>query len=270
MMEKVNKKNNLIMVIKAVRAVMQLGDMELDVFRLPDGEYGFSSTGIANILGLSSHRRVGQILTSERLKRKTSIALGLGKNEDFKLSFKKISSDNAGNINFIPLNLVYLLIQYESHVNQNPIADSLAGACISESLERRADNAFGVLRTEQERNERFVTRRDSILSRTFWTDVIEDYMKNHEVSDNYRRFIYNNVSDYLNRSLFGKSSKEIREHYNIGNYSPRDYFPSQTLKLVDTIEKATGVRVKNNNVDPKQALKDVVSMLGIEPDENRL
>ena len=152
----------------------------------------------------------------------------------------------------------------------NRKALALVAACGVEALERRADNAFGVLRTEQERNERFVTRRDSILSRTFWTDVIEDYTKTHEVSDNYRRFVYNNVSDYLNRSLFGKSSKEIREHYNIGNYSPRDYFPSQTIKLVDTIEKATGVRVKNNNVDPKQALKDVVSMLGIEPDENRL
>ena len=143
-------------------------------------------------------------------------------------------------------------------------------ACQAETLERRIDHQLGIIRAEKERNERFAIRRDSILSRNFWTDCIDNYIKTHDVSENYKRFIYVHVSDYLNKALFGMTSKQIRRHYDIGVNSPRDYFPSDTLKLVDTIEKATAVRVKNNDVCPKQALKDVVMMLGLEPDNNRL
>ncbi len=150
---------------------------------------------------------------------------------------------------------------------QNVKAIALLAASQSEALERRADAAFGVMREEEERNARFVTRRDSIISRHFWTDCIDRYCKTHEVSDNYRRWVYLNVSDYLNKALFGMKSKEIRQHYDIGENSPRDYFPTETLKIVETIEKATALRVKMTDSCPKQAIKDVVALLGVEADK---
>lgn len=256
---------------KAIRAQIKLGEIELDVFQLPDGKYGFSSTSIANILGLSSHKRVGEILTSKSLKPKTAIALGLGKNEDFTLKLPKISTSDSGNINFLKLELLMLIVSYEAYKNDNEFAQSVLEASLAESLERRADAAFGVLRTEEERNIQFAVRLEGICSRHFWTDTICEYIKTHEVSENYKRFIYSNVSDCVNLKLFGMKAKTVREHFDLPDGALlRDFLPSETLKIIDTIEKATALRVRQTDSEPYQALKDVISLLGIEPDPNRL
>jgi hypothetical protein len=83
--------------------------------------------------------------------------------------------------------------------------------------------------------------------------------------------VYVNVSDSVNRALFGKSAKQVREHYGLRpGDSIREFLPTESLKLIDTIEKASGVMVQNNDICPKQAIKDVVALLGIEPDNARL
>lgn len=258
--------------IKAIRATIQLGDMELDVFQLPDGSYGFSSTGIAAILGLSSHKRVGEILTSKALKPKTGIALGLGKTEDFRLDLAKVSTLDSGNINFLPLNLLMLIVGYEAYKNDNEFAQAILEASLTEAIERRADNAFGVLRTEQERNDRFQIRFDGILSRHFWTDSISEYIKTHpDLSENYKRWVFHNVSDTVNLALFGLTAKKVREHYQLENgMSVREMLNSRTLKLIDTIENAAATRVLETDSEPKQAIKDVIHLLGIEPSQDRL
>jgi hypothetical protein len=45
---------------------------------------------------------------------------------------------------------------------------------------------------------------------------------------------------------------------------------SRTLKLIDTIENAAATRVLETDVEPKQAIKDVIHLLGIEPSQDRL
>ena len=166
---------------------------------------------------------------------------------------------------------VMFVWQYEAFKG-NQKAFALVMACGVESLERRFDTAFGILRTEEERNERFQIRFDGILSRHFWTDSISEYIKTHpDLSENYKRWVFHNVSDTVNLALFGLTAKKVREHYQLENgMSVREMLNSRTLKLIDTIENAAATRVLETDSEPKQAIKDVIHLLGIEPSQDRL
>lgn len=238
---------------KAETVTITLGDASIECLVMPDGSYRIAFAQVARLFGMPQKHA----------------------SRDMKALLPKDSQYPKVRTDLLPraiptLDLTQFGIITAMLSSTNELARANLIACQAEAMERRIDAKVGVIRQEQERNDRYIVRRDSILSRHFWTDCIEAYMKSHDVSDNYKRFIYNHVSDFLNKSLFGLTSKQIRVYYGIGNNSPRDYFPSDTLKLVDTIEKATAVRVKNNDVCPKQALKDVVGMLGIEPSTDRL
>jgi hypothetical protein len=246
--------------VKAVRAIITLGDIEIDVFQMPTGEYRLSKGQTCDVIGLDKKRL-------SELQEKNSLKAIAGKGSHLSESIVKMKYEGATKpVELVPIQFS-VLIWIESG---SEIGKALAFASVIESIERRADAAFGIIRNEQERNARYVTRRDSILSRHFSTDCIDSYCKTNPVSDAYRRWVYLNVSDYLNKALFGMKSKEIRQHYDIGENSPRDYFPAETLKIVDTIEKATALRVKLTGICPKQAIKDVVGLLGIEPDQKLL
>ncbi len=251
-------------VIKAIRATMMLGDTELEVFQKPGGDYVTNSTNLSNLLEITQKEIIINYLSQELKAR-------LCKHPKFLQMGEKLSVESVKvKINAIPIELVGLICSHYAKKG-NKVAEAILEASLIEALERRADNAFNVLRTEEERNQRFVVRRDGILSRNFWTDCIQEYCKTHEVSEDYKKWIYANVSDMVNMALFGIKSKAVKEHYQLPKgISIRDYLPSETLKLVDTIEKASAVRVQNNDVCPKQALKDVIGILGIEPSQDRL
>lgn len=235
--------------VKAAKATILLGNIELDCLQFPDGSYHFFINQLNEELGIKASDSTG--------KKYLQPLLEANPNRVNKASVEGIKS----HLKTLSIDLVSEAIGiYATLGNQKCIA--VAIACISEALERRADKAFNVIRTEQEINERFKTRQLSILSRTFWTDCIDAYVKRRGLDDGYSKFIYANVSNYLNKALFGKTSKEIRDYYGVGNNSPRDYFPSETLRCVEAIERATALRVLNTNSEPLQALKDVVAYLG--------
>lgn len=249
-------------VIKAVRAQITLGDIELDVFQLPDGSYVMSSTQIAELMGRTEKYYRPKYLSKE-------LQALLGERLATVQSLTKVAFEST-RINPLPLDVVGICFAFEASKG-NQTALGLVVASQIESLERRADAAFGVLRTEEERNQRFATRLEGICSRHFWTDTIYEYIKTHDVSDNYIRFIYTNVSDCVNLKLFGMKAKKVREYFGLSDgLLLRDFLPSETLKIIDTIEKATAVRVRQTDSEPLQALKDVISLLGIEPDSSRL
>lgn len=228
-----------------------VGDILVSGYLMPDGSRKLSKSDAVTLIGCDK-RRLSQLL--EKKVAQTLLPQGLGvvptPTETGKIDAISIPD-------FCTLCVIALTSGYEKAI-------AFAGASMVEVIERRFDEAVGVVRTEEERNQRFVVRRDGIISRHFWTDCIDQYCKTNEVSDNYKKWVYIHVSDYLNKALFGKTSKEIRDHYDIGDRSPRDYFPAETLKIVDTIEKATALRVSQTGSEPKQALKDVVALLGVE------
>jgi hypothetical protein len=244
---------------KAVRATITLGDIELDVFQLPDESYRYSLTqafiSIANedYDTKQASKRYIEICNSKKAQHlavptlqtyeKTKIE---GENQVVKLI------SQADVMSF------WAMAAFLGHSK----AFGLIVACGIEALERRADAAFNVKRTEEEYNQRLVIRRDGIISRYFWTDVIDEYLRTHEVSNNYKRFIYIHVSDMVNNAVLGMTAKQFRESQGLPDgITTRDYCTTAQLKQIDTIENAAAMRVKKNDVCPKQALKDVISLI---------
>ncbi len=131
--------------MKARRAVMQLGNLELDVFQLPDGSYRMSQTQIAEAVGLS-RQYLSRFLSSKWLK-----ALpGLDRSSH---DFDRVEYEGRGRpINAVPLDIAFAFWLYQV-TRGNKRAIALAYACGTETLTRRADRAFGVVRPEQEYNQ---------------------------------------------------------------------------------------------------------------------
>jgi hypothetical protein len=140
---------------KATRAVVTIGSLEVDGFMLPDGTYRMSQTQAAEMVGLTERN------TRDFLRGKAVKSL-LG--EDYiPAKIEKITVETEGkytgnpNINALPLDVVSVYWLYQA-LRGNKLAIPLCVALITETLERRFDHAFGVSRSEQERDQRLSDR----------------------------------------------------------------------------------------------------------------
>ncbi|NMF59090.1 hypothetical protein [Pseudanabaena yagii] len=133
--------------IKATRANVAIGSLTIDGFMLPDGSYRMSQTQAAETVG-KDEINARRFLSSKNI----NAIRGEGYTPD-SIEIESLS-DKRGQTRFnaLPLDVVTAYWLYQSSQgNQKALA--LVWALLSESLERRFDNAFGVIRTEQERNE---------------------------------------------------------------------------------------------------------------------
>ena len=141
--------------IKATRASVQIGALEVDGFMLPDGSYRMSQAQVAQAVGKSPVNAL-RFLDSKALKG----LLGEGYT-DYTPEPIEIEPE-PGKRGQSRFNALPLEVATAYWVNQcfqgNKQALALVIALTTESLERRFDNAFGVTRTEQERNERLEQR----------------------------------------------------------------------------------------------------------------
>jgi len=146
---------------KATRATITIGPIQVDGFMLPDGSYRMSQTQAAEVVE-KDPRRISDFLRSKAFKGL------LGKVEstsDFSENYAPdpfivdIEGGKLGQtrINGLRLEIVSLYWHWQSH-RGNKKALSLCVALATETLERRFDAAFGVTRTEQERDDRLSQR----------------------------------------------------------------------------------------------------------------
>lgn len=132
---------------RASRATIQLGDIEIEGFQLPDGSYRMSQTQAADIIGKP------EINARRFLGAKGSKAL-LGKD----YTPDTIEAEGIQGIrgstrfNALPLEVVAAYWVYECSKG-NKQAIPLVIAMTKETLARRFDNAFGVQRPETEYNQ---------------------------------------------------------------------------------------------------------------------
>ncbi len=164
---------------KATRATIQIGDIKIDGFMLPNGEYCMSQVQIAEIIDLP-RQNASRFLTSKAIKTL------LGKDYTGH-GFEQIPIESERTrINPVPLEVVAAYWVYQSS-RGNKKAITLNMAMVTESLERRFDNAFGVSRSEEERNERLSQKIQQLES-----DMVEAYA----IEDDIRR-----ERDYFERLL---------------------------------------------------------------------
>ena len=153
--------------VRAVRASVQIGSLTVDGFMLPDGSYRMSQTQAAecieddpvyarNFLG----SREGKALLGEGFTPETFEVDPTGQVR------------GQTRIRGWPLSAVYAYWVYRCYRGSKP-AFNLVIALGTESLERRFDAAFGVTRTETERNELLSQRVQELeqdIQEAFWVD----------------------------------------------------------------------------------------------------
>ena len=147
--------------IKATRATVAIGDLVVDAFMLPDGSYRMSQAGAAAAIADAP------VYALRFLRSNDSKAL-LGESyTDYSPDEIEVESDTQvrgqTRINALPLEVVSAYWLYRAYKG-NKQAFILSWTLINESLESRFDNAFGVVRTEQERNDTTTDRIKSLES----------------------------------------------------------------------------------------------------------
>lgn len=239
-----NKTNNT---VKAVRATIYLGDIPLEVFQLPSGEYRLSQTGVAVAIGNEE--------TSFRnfLVGKSSEALPY---KGFRSAKLKVDGNNV-KINAIPVELAVVFWGKET-IEGNVLAARLLVACGIEAIERRADTAFNVQRTEEERQAAFSARVKGKIIRRSLTDAIADYMANHpELSPNTVKFMYSNVSDAVNLIVFGRKACKLRADLQVPLEGLlRDFYTSREQQYVQEVEDLAMRIIDQDDIAPLLAVKE--------------
>jgi len=136
---------------KATRATVTIGSLVVDGFMLPDGSYRMSLSQASELVG-TLPRNAFDFLRSKAIK---SL---LGEGYTGSISDVEIESEGqargGSRINALPLEVVSA---WQAH-RGNKQALSLCMGLILETLERRFDNAFGVNRSESERDQRLSDR----------------------------------------------------------------------------------------------------------------
>ena len=149
--------------IKATRATVAIGALTVDAFMLPDGSYRMSLSQAAECIGKPA-RGTFDFLQSKALKRLLGEVQGTFdflpdestdtyNPENLTVDIGEGGSQGQTRVRGLSLELVALYWAWESF-RGNRSALLLTVSLTTESLERRFDNAFGITRTEQERNDR--------------------------------------------------------------------------------------------------------------------
>ena len=141
--------------IRAARASVQIGSQQIDGFMLPDGSYRMSQAQVAQAVDKPPVNAL-RFLGSKAIKG----LLGEGYT-DYTPEQIEIESEEGkrGQSRFNALPLEVATAYWVNQCFQgNKQALALVMALATETLERRFDNAFGVSRTETERNERLSQR----------------------------------------------------------------------------------------------------------------
>lgn len=139
-------------VVKAKIASILLGKETILVLQMPDGSYCLSRTNVAKSVG-KTRQSIANFLNGsspEALPYKNFKPLKV------KVERKRALEDA------IPISLATAYWRYLDKKNVVE-ASALVDACMFESIERRADKAFGVNQTEEERNEKFAVRVDDYV-----------------------------------------------------------------------------------------------------------
>jgi len=100
----------------------------------------------------------------------------------------------------------------------------------------------------------------------FWTlsDATKLYIEsNPNVSDNYKRFIYSNCQDTVNRGILGKMAKKIRAEIDTSGLL-RDNYTVEALERIKTVQRLAAIQVTNKEIEPLQAVRNALEFCGYE------
>ncbi|MBD2115245.1 MULTISPECIES: hypothetical protein [Cyanophyceae] len=147
---------------KAKRAPVAIGPLSVDGFQMPDGSYRMSITGIAEAIG-TSQQNATNFLRSNALKALQASGYTPQTSEQIEVESSEEQVRGQTRITAVPLDITFAFWLYQCS-RGNRQAYNLVAALGLETLERRFDAAFGVERSEAERNALLTQRLQADLA----------------------------------------------------------------------------------------------------------
>ncbi len=148
--------------MRSQKAKITIGNIELDCYKHSDGLYYFSLGNMKTQLKILSGNRTGKT----RLQPLLEAHLGSVK--------KDVQVQGARSATLIALPLFKEAVKLYAKLG-NDKCWALLDALIDESLERRADFAFGIIKTEEQRNSWIVEQCTNILPKPWEKRFSEEY-----------------------------------------------------------------------------------------------
>jgi len=232
--------------MKAAIAIVKIGPLEFEGLMLEDGTFAVAIPQLAAL----------NLVPPNRSLKRLEDLLGM-----VFQSHQKVKTElNSKDVNAISLSDFELAIRALDKRGLE-IAVVIVDALFGLSMTQRFCAAFGVKFDEEEQQARLLTRIKTKVVRRTITDSIKNYCILHNVSANYRKFVYANVSDTLNVALFGKTAKKLREERGVEtNELLRDSHSVEALKTISDIENLVVRLVDFKGYEPLTAMKKAIEV----------
>ncbi|MEO0835922.1 MAG: hypothetical protein AAFY16_08040 [Cyanobacteria bacterium J06642_3] len=148
------------------------------------------------------------------------------------------------------------------------LAFAIQDASVTTTIEQAFDIAFDNKRSLEEYQEKQKARVQGKVARRNMTNVVRDYVKAHseEVSDNYKKFIYNNCTDRTYRLVFGRSAKQLKEDWECNDV--RAAMTVEELFIVRGVEDLA-MKLIEQGIEPQKAIDEAGERLMIKKIERK-
>lgn len=232
---------------KAVVATVNYAGYEFPGLKLPDGRYAIA---VSQVVELFQRTNGGFQFAKDHANRDIKYLLG----KDFQFA-KSASEINPKKVNLLTLEQFGELV-FHVAFRANEVAKAILKASVTTTIEQAFDIAFEGKRSLEEYNTRLNVRVESIVNRRILTNAIEEYIKDHleEVSANYIKWIHKNSSDTINRIVFGRSAKKLREAW--GCKEVRDALKTEELIIIANLERLAATLIEEHDYEPLSAVKE--------------
>ena len=232
---------------RAVVATVNYAGFQFPGLKLPNGRYAIGASQVSAIF------QFDQSQGSRSIKR----LLGKG------FQFDRFASEiHPKKVNIILLSDFGKLVNAiarskdKAYEKARELAYAIQDASVTTTLEQAFDIAFNNKQALEDYQEKQKARVQGKITRRSFTDVIRDYVKANDgdLSDNYKKYIYNNCSDAVYRLVFGRSAKQLREDWNCKDV--RAAMTIDELIIVDGVERLAKTLIDDQGFEPQTAIKE--------------
>ncbi len=246
----------------------------MPVYLMENGEYRWSMRQASKAVGFNDWWLRDTIRADSKSMRKLK---GYG----FKGNIIECSEKGIIESHSISTEDFLAMIMYAAVIGHRKQAIALMAASFYETLERRADYAFGVIRDEDEYIQKFEYRHASIMLNKNLRSAIREWIENNQDSiDNYlkkysikggQRGIYASALGEIYQCIFGKYKKSINQALDVPERRiPKDSVHVTQLQRIVQIEDLARKYIEIKGQNPIEAIKNAAEALMIEVEEPRL
>lgn len=252
-----------------------VGGIPMPVYMISEDEYRWSMRQASRAVGFNE----GWL--SDTL-RAASNALTTLKGYGFKGDIVEHQGKGFIESNLISTEDFMAMIIYAAVIGMRRQAIALLAASLHETLERRADHAFGVVRDEDEYIQKFEFRYASILLNKDLRSAIGEWIENNNeqsiksYTTQYSikggvRGIYASSLGLIYKLLFGKQKKEINELLDVKYYeTPKNNVHVTQLQSIANMEALAAKYIRKKGFNPIESIQAAADALMIETEEPRL